>query len=248
MIKIGQHIIHFEQLPSTNSYAAQLLSEGRPVEGTVITTDDQYAGKGQLANKWESTPYKNVSLSVILYPNFLDVEHQFYFNQAISLAVFHTIDEYVPRRAHIKWPNDIYIDDNKVAGILIQNQLQGKKLSTSIVGIGINVNQDEFVSDAPNPISIRNAIGGHVDLGDIKQSLVDNITRQYHALRLGTYKSLVDQYHQVLYRKGELHRFAIQNGQELSGTILGVSGQGLLQVLIEGQTYEFGFKEIKYLQ
>jgi len=116
LIKIGEHIIHFDQLPSTNAYAAELLSNEKPKEGTVISTANQYAGKGQLTNKWESEPNKNISLSVILYPRFLPVNKQFYFNQAVSIAVFHTIDAILPNRVMVKWPNDIYIDDKKVAG------------------------------------------------------------------------------------------------------------------------------------
>lgn len=247
MIKIGEHLIHFDQLPSTNAYAAELLSKDKPKEGTVISTDYQYAGKGQLTNKWESAPNKNVSLSVILYPAFLYVEKQFYFNQAISIAVYHTIEAYLPGRVMVKWPNDIYIDDKKVTGILIQSQIQGRNLSSSIVGIGINVNQEKFLSDAKNPVSIYNVIGKSIELGDFKAALLENLTRQYQALRLGAYTQISDLYHQVLYRKDQLGRFMINGNQEISGSILGVNEIGLLRVLIDGQIHEFGFKEIRYL-
>ena len=247
MTEIGEHIIHFDQLHSTNAYAADLLSKSRPTEGTVITTDDQYAGKGQLTNIWESAAHKNVSLSVILYPSFLNVASQFTFNMAISIAVFHTIESSTSDKVKIKWPNDIYINNHKVAGILIQNQIHGKKISTSIVGIGINVNQESFVSDAPNPISIYNVEGKYVDLDLFKKSLFKNLTRQYHALRLGAYRQLKNTYHDLLYQKDQLCKYQINGGETVNGSIIGVNDHGLLKVLIDGQIHQFGFKEIKYI-
>ena len=245
--EIGEHIIHFEQLPSTNVYAAELLSKTRPVEGTVITTDYQYAGRGQMTNIWESAPYKNVSLSAILYPTFLKVADQFTFNKAISIAVFQTIVLYSSDKVSIKWPNDIYINNHKVAGILIQNQIQGKYISTSIVGVGINVNQETFISDARNPISIYNSVGKYIDLNNFRKALFENLTRQYQALRLGANRQLNDIYHDLLYQKDQLCRYQIKDGAKVSGSISGVNDQGLLKVLIDGQIHEFGFKEIKYL-
>lgn len=247
MTIIGNNIIHFDQLPSTNAHAAYLLSKSKPSEGTVISTDNQYDGKGQLSNKWESAPFKNVSLSVILYPTFLTAQDQFRFNQAVSLAIFHTIEAILPGKVRIKWPNDIYIQNRKVAGILIQNQIQGKKISTSIIGIGINVNQGEFKSDAPNPTSLFIASGKVIDLINFRESLYSNLTQQYHALRLKAYKTLNDQYLQLMYQKNTLAKYMIKDNQEVEGTITGVNDHGLLQVIIDGKVHEFGFKEIRYL-
>ncbi len=247
LVHIGEHIIHFDQLPSTNAYAAELLSKSKPVEGTVITTDNQYAGKGQIANKWESAPNKNVSLSIVLYPSFLKLENQFRFNQAISIAVYHTVDAYLPGQVKIKWPNDIYILDHKVAGILIQNQIRSQSISSAIVGIGINVNQDHFESDAPNPISIYSVHGKYVNLQGFKNLLFENLSLQYHALSLGEYRQLDDTYHDVLYRKDEYCKYRTKDGLDISGTITGVGSQGLLHVLIDGRVHEFGHKEIQYL-
>ena len=128
MVIIGEHFIHRDRLSSTNAYAAELLSKDKPAEGTVVSTDDQYAGRGQIQNVWESEPNKNISLSIILYPVFLEVRQQFLLNQAISLAVSDSIKEIVPMgTVKIKWPNDIYLNNRKVCGILIQNQIQAKK-------------------------------------------------------------------------------------------------------------------------
>lgn len=244
MLKIGQSIIHFDQLPSTNAYALELLSEERPSEGTIITTDNQYRGKGQMSNTWESEPYKNVALSVVLYPQWLNVVDQWSLSAAISLAVFHTIDAYVPNRVKIKWPNDIYIDDLKVAGILIQNQILGSRLSSSIVGIGINVNQETFVSDAPNPTSLLNQTQQHQDITSLIETLCENLTQQYHALRLGAFRQIESQYHDLLYRLGEVSSFRLSDGEGFVATIKGVTSKGQLRLSVEHEEHYFAMKEV----
>jgi len=245
---IGENIIHFDLLPSTNAYAAELLSKSRPSEGTVITTNNQFSGKGQLNNVWESAPNKNINFSTILYPSFLNVADQFTFSKAMSIAVLRTIESYTSETVFIKWPNDIYINTDKVGGILIQNQIQGKYISTSIVGIGINVNQEVFTSGAANPVSLFNILGKYIDIVEIRNVLCENLTLQYHALRLGAHRQLNNIYQNFLYQKGQLCRYEINGGVEVQGSIIGVNDHGLLKVLISGQVHEFGLKEIKYLQ
>jgi len=247
VIEFGNHVIHFDQLPSTNAYAVELLSRSKPAEGTIISTDNQYDGKGQLSNKWESEALKNISLSIILYPSFLNVEDQFKLSQAVSIAVYTTIQAYVASAISIKWPNDIYIGSDKVAGILIQNQIQGKHIASSVVGIGININQELFKSDAPNPISLFNVLRKSVDIVEFKTVLFQNLSQQYQALRLGAYRQLDASYLKVLYRKNQLCNYQIKDNLVIQGSIVGVSNGGLLQVLIDGQMHEYGFKEIKYL-
>lgn len=248
MTVIGENIIHFDLLPSTNAYAAELLSKSRPSEGTVITTDNQFSGKGQLNNVWESAPNKNINFSTILYPSFLNVAEQFMFNKAISIAVLRTVESYTSETVSIKWPNDIYINTDKVGGILIQNQIQGKCISTSIVGIGINVNQEVFISDAPNPISLFNILGKYIDVVEIRNVLCENLTLQYQALRLRAHRQLNSIYHDLLYQKDQLCRYEINGEVEVYGSIVGVNDQGLLKLLINGETHEFALKEIKYMR
>jgi len=152
---VGKVLHEFDALPSTNILANEWLVENKVVEGTVILTHDQYAGKGQATNKWESAPHKNLTFSVILLPKFLLARKQFLLNQVVSLSVFDTLKEYIGEGLAIKWPNDIYVFNKKITGILIQNNLRGSTLQSSIVGIGLNVNQKQFISDAPNPTSIQ---------------------------------------------------------------------------------------------
>ena len=152
---VGKVLVELPRLTSTNLYAQELLSKSKPSEGTVISTSDQYAGRGQIGSGWESEAHKNITLTFIFYPAFLPIRQQFQLTQAISLGVKDCIEHFVPKNVKIKWPNDIYINDKKTCGILIQNTLSGAQISSSIIGIGININQTHFQTNPPNPTSFK---------------------------------------------------------------------------------------------
>ena len=144
-MKIGKVLIHFSTLASTNAYATEILAKSEPIDGTVISTDYQSAGRGQGVNKWQSHPEKNLLLSVILKPESLQAAQSFSLNLMGSMAVVSLINDFFPQlNPLIKWPNDITIKGKKIAGILIRNHLQGQKIISSICGFGINVNQLSF--------------------------------------------------------------------------------------------------------
>ena len=248
MALIGRNIIHFNPLPSTNVYALDLLTKSKPLEGTVISTDNQLSGKGQLNNKWESEANKNISLSVILYPDFLPIRNQFALNQFVSLAVWQTISHFISEHVSIKWPNDIYIGSNKVAGILIQNQIQGKSILSAVIGIGINVNQRSFLSNAPNPISIINVLKHKTNLENLRSVLFEQLNIYYRLLKNGSYGELNSQYQENLYLKEILSNFRGQSENIFQGTIKGVDESGRLQVLKGNQLQFFLNKEIEFMQ
>ena len=141
---IGSVIKFHKELTSTNDQAFMLLKTINPVEGTVIYADFQKAGRGQKDNKWESEKGKNLLLSIILYPTSIRPEDQFYLSMAVSLGICDFIDSFFPG-SKIKWPNDIYINDDKIAGILIENSVMGETIESTIAGIGININQKPIV-------------------------------------------------------------------------------------------------------
>jgi len=145
------NIITVESVASTNSYLKELAHSRTLDEGTVIVTRNQTAGKGQQGNAWESEAGKNITCSILLYPSFLPVQHFFLLSEVISLGVKETLDAYTDGIT-IKWPNDIYYCERKIAGILIENEITGSNISMSVAGIGVNVNQEQFLSDAPNPV------------------------------------------------------------------------------------------------
>lgn len=152
------NFIHFTSVDSTNSeMLRQLEAKEMLEEGTVFWTTRQTAGRGQVGNSWESEADKNISFSILFHPAWLSPAGQFALSEAAALGIAETLDEYFPG-FEIKWPNDIYHDDRKIAGMLIENRIVGNRLQDSVIGIGININQMEFLSSAPNPVSLRQLI------------------------------------------------------------------------------------------
>ena len=159
--EIAPRIIHVAETVSTNSLIRDLMAMEKLAEGSVAVADFQTAGRGQVGNKWESERGRNLTFSVIVYPEHLPANRQFLISQISALSVKETLDYYVDE-VTVKWPNDIYWCDKKICGMLIENELAGNRMFDSIVGIGINLNQWEFRGDAPNPVSLCQIIGREV--------------------------------------------------------------------------------------
>ena len=245
---IGKVLHHFAELASTNSYASDILSKSKPSEGTVISTAHQPVGRGQIGRSWESEAGKNLTFSLILYPQFLPARRQFELSQAISLAVFDLVNDLVDHATYVKWPNDIYVEERKIAGILIQNTLSGANIQASIIGIGLNVNQTVFRSDAPNPTSLSLEMGQVYDLSAIFHRLCHKIEHRYLHLRSGEHNLLQNDYLRHLYRVEKAHFFQrISDQSVFQGVIKGVEASGKLRILIDGQEHSFGLQEIRFL-
>ena len=167
--------IHLESIRSTNTYLAQ-NAEGA-VHGTVVYADCQTAGRGQRGNSWESADFKNITMSMLLRPANVKPSCQFWLSEAVALAVVHTLDRYIDNGVSIKWPNDIYWNDRKICGILVEHSLSGGKIDHTIAGIGLNINQEKFLSDAPNPVSLRQIIGCDTPLPDVLHHLSEELLR-----------------------------------------------------------------------
>ena len=243
---VGKVLHQFDSLPSTNLYAQELLSKNKPSEGTVILAFDQPKGRGQIGNKWESKAGKNLTFSIILYPRFLPVRKQFLLNQAISLSVFDTLHKYIPEGLTIKWPNDLYVFDKKITGILIQNSIKGSTLQSAIIGIGLNVNQKDF-RNAPNPTSLSLEIGKESKLKNILAELLFHLEVRYLQLKSGNIEQIQNDYLIHLFRFGKEYEFKRPDGIIFKGIIQGITAIGKLIVKTEGGKEEFGFKEIKYV-
>lgn len=244
---IGRNFLYLPSIDSTNEYALSLLSKSKPAEGTVISTSNQRAGRGQIGSSWESEPNKNVALSIILYPDSLHATRQFLLNQAISLAVFDLVENYFPGEVKIKWPNDIYINDKKVAGILIQNAISGSYLRSSVIGIGININQEIFTSGAPNPTSFKLEKGTDFQINPIIPQLCHFVESRYLKLKSQKAVPLQSTYLECLYRFQTTSYFARPDGSTFKGRIIGIAESGKLEVDVVGKTELFGLKEIRFL-
>ena len=161
-------ITHFKNIDSTNSYLQNLLDKGEDVADNVVVTDFQTSGKGQGKNVWQSETGKNLLFSIALDMSCLKAEDQFLLTQIVSVSMINVLKNYLPEEnLFIKWPNDIYYKDKKIAGILIKNEIKGMMLGTSIIGIGLNVNQTTFDENLPNPISMKMITGKDYDLEEI---------------------------------------------------------------------------------
>ena len=166
-------IYRFNSVDSTNSQMARMESDLR--HGDIVITYSQTAGRGQRGNSWESTPGCNLTFSLLLCPENLAATDAWRMSMAVSVGILQGLCRFLPQDVLVKWPNDIYVGDRKLCGILIENSLRGAFVSRSIVGIGINVNQDTFISDAPNPVSLLQLTGRKYDLDEVLEAVHSSI-------------------------------------------------------------------------
>lgn len=243
----GQWHKHYEAVSSTNSALIELSREDSIPEGALITASGQTEGRGQRGNTWLSEPGKNLTLSLLFRPVFLTAERQFDINLAFSLAARDAIAEFLPKKnITVKWPNDIYIENKKVAGILIENSMHGQNLSTSVFGIGINVNQKDF-GTLTKPTSVSLEANQDFNLEDVLEKICMHTEARYLQLRSGKQGELKILYEKHLYRKDEVTRFVAED-IPFSGIIKGVSENGALIIEEEsGSKTYFHPKEIIFL-
>lgn len=243
---IPERIIRVNQVDSTNSHALQLIKDSNPSGGTVVMTLNQTEGRGQQTNAWESESGKNLTISLILRPNFIKAQDQFQISMLISLGVSDYLKAY-SKKVSIKWPNDIYVGDKKIAGILIEQSIMGANLSHSVCGIGLNINQEKFVSDAPNPISLNMLTQQTYNLDKELQKLLAAIEKRYFQLINQGGKELEQDYLDSLYLMKEEHTYEDETGV-FRGKIVGISEFGQLQIQDEEEVVKtYNFKEVSFL-
>ena len=236
-------IIRVRQTASTNSHLLQLSNVEKLAEGTIVATDHQTQGRGQAGNSWESEPGANLTFSIVLYPTSVKAERQFILSKAISLAVYDFVSDFVPVGVSVKWPNDVYVGEQKIAGILIENFVEGAYLTKTIAGIGVNINQERFLSDAPNPVSLRHLTGKIYPLENCLQILHNHIIARYRMMTSDP-NQLDSDYLQHLYRFGKSSRFSA-GGVSFNAVITGVNRYGMIEMTTEtGERKVFGFKEV----
>ena len=236
-------IYRFDILSSTNDEACGSQYK----QGDIIIAERQTAGRGQRGHTWESSKGENLTFSAVLEPTFLPPTEQFLLSEVIALAVADTLASY-SIATKIKWTNDIYVGDKKVAGILIEHKLQGNVIGRTIAGIGLNVNQTQFSVDLPNPTSMATERGIEFDRDEVLERLQECIMKRYAQLQSGKREALQSDYHSMLYRLNEQHRYALPDGMTFCGTIRGVEPTGALKVEDEkGEIRSYLFKEIEFL-
>jgi BirA family biotin operon repressor/biotin-[acetyl-CoA-carboxylase] ligase len=248
MAIIGSDIKRLKEVNSTNNYLMDWLSTEKPGEGIVVIAEYQSAGRGTDGSIWESKPGQNLTFSFVLYPSFLAPEAQFYLNKVISLGLTDLVKEVLPEREdiRIKWPNDIYIGNKKVAGTLIQNGVKGSKLDFSVIGIGLNVNQVSFQGGAANPVSLQVLSHSVFDLEDLLRRTLTKLDFRYNQLIQGYQKEIDDDYLSRLYRFQQLAGY-IFKGKSIQAKIMGINRYGQLILEIPGEKIiECDLKEVKF--
>ena len=246
---IGKVVQFFEELSSTNDVAIQWLAKSPPIDGTVIMAASQTAGRGQANSVWESAPHQNLTLSVILYPYFLAVAEQFLLSQAMAIAVRDFVQLFLPdKKVTVKWANDVWVGDKKIAGILIQNQLLGSRWQSAVVGIGININQKKFAQLGLNATSLSVEEEDVFDLSEIQSYLFQQLDLRYAQLQAGKTNQIRADYAKNLYKKDVLSSFFHQKKQAVfQGTIVGTTDAGYLEMKIDDTIQFFETKEIIFL-
>ena len=251
-------VIHIDETDSTNRWLSNnpslfhnnpalfdnkggLLNDNGTGSGVVVVAGYQTAGKGCGKNSWESERGKNLTFSMLIHPDTIPANQQFRITEIVSVALCETLKPYIYNKVEIKWPNDIYVGDKKICGILIENRVQGNTIKDSIIGIGLNVNQQHFVSDAPNPVSLYQLIGHETSL--------DEILNRFLAVFNVVYKSKTTcfAYKEMLFRKGKDSLYKDKTTC-FTARLMDVLPDGrLLLVDKDGQERLYAFKEVEFV-
>lgn len=237
------HFIHLQETGSTNLYIRELQQVEPIADGTVVYTDIQTSGRGQRGNSWESEPYKNLTFSLLLQPKQIKASQSFTISEIVSLAITDALEKYATGFS-IKWPNDIYWYDKKIAGILIENDLTGNRIETSVIGIGLNINQKTFLSAAPNPVSLIQILNREIDLFPLLTDILNRIAERSSAIDL---PALTLRYKSRLYRREGYHTYQSEE-KKFQARIADIDPTGRLVLeTVTGERKSFAFKEVSFV-
>lgn len=242
------HHTHLAETDSTMRRVAELpanlCGDG---EFHLFTADYQTLGHGQRGTTWEADRGKNLLFSFAFRPEGVEADHQFFVSEALALSVVRVLDSYTADIS-IKWPNDIYWREQKICGMLLEHVIEGKQIKRTLTGVGVNLNQRQFRSGAPNPVSLFQIIGCEVEPSDVMEEVACAFMQQNILLRHGLYDDLHEAYMARLYRRMGFHPYADAQGREFMAETAGISPLGILTLrTADGELRDFAFKEITFL-
>ena len=250
---------YLPETASTNTFAKENIHDF-PYGFRVVYTQNQTAGRGMDSNSWEAEAGKNISFSIVCHPKMVKPSEQFVLSMAIAVDIVKSLKDLIPEEKdnfRIKWPNDIYWKDRKLSGILIENSLKGFRMDTCIIGIGININQEKFLSDAPNPVSLKQICGKDCDGIKLMDAICERYKKTLQIIKLLenqdnralsiAYESICDNYHRLLYRNdNDWHAF--QDTEIFHAKLVKVQDDGRLLLHREdGTEKEYWLKEVKFI-
>ncbi len=238
-------MMELDEVSSTNDFLKNYRLQGKQ-KYLLVTAEYQHSGRGSETNQWESARGKNLLFSLSVQPQDLLVKDVFLISEAISMSVCNALNEFY-FGFQIKWPNDIYYQDSKVAGILIENDLSGKFIQRSIIGVGVNINQNTFLSDAPNPRSLVQIIGEKTERRFVLEKIIEYFFSYFREMENGSAENLHKQYLEKLYRRNKWHQFCDASGT-FRALIHDVERNGRIVLKCEnGEIRKYAFKEIQYI-
>lgn len=239
--------IYLDEVDSTNKYLRELTDKKEDVEeGTLVWCKKQTSGRGQIGNSWESEENKNLTFSFVLYPEFIHISDQFIISEMVAASILEELNQ-LDSGFSIKWPNDIYWKDKKVAGILIENDLMGSQIYKTIVGIGLNVNQTLFTSNAPNPVSLKQITGKNFILAELLDSIMSTIYSKYLQLISDGKEDIHSYYMSNLYRREGFYPYRDKEGLFEAQISSVEPGGHLILVDQHNRKRTYAFKEVEYI-
>lgn len=242
-------LIVLPEAGSTNAVMREMIAGGNDRHGLVVAARNQTAGRGQRGNSWEAEPGRNLTFSILIKPGQLAAAEQFLLSEAVAIGVAEAINSCLlpaGMNTQVKWPNDIYAGDRKICGILIENVLGGSRIDYSIAGIGINVNQNRFLSDAPNPVSILNLTGCETDLDEFLPEVCRSVLHSVAMLDRGEKENIRWIYRRMLWRGTGYHPFREPGGEAFDAEIADIAPTGHLTLrLTDGSARVYAFKEVE---
>ena len=242
-------ILAFDRLASTNLYFMENETMHEQPEGTVVLAKHQTDGIGQSGNSWSSEKGKNLTFSVLLRPKFLPAASQFELHKVLSVAVCKALQQLLPEHhdIRIKWPNDIYVGNRKICGMLVNNKISGNLYTFAVAGIGLNVNQTAFHPSLPNPTSLKTITGKDFETFDVLQALLHEIGIWYQKMKLGETETINENYLQNLLNLGQQKSYHYHN-ETIAATITGIDKFGHLQLqTTDNKPITCDIKEIQYI-
>jgi len=241
-------LLKYPSLESTNSYAHQMVANERPQTETVIWALEQSNGRGQRDNIWLVEPGKNLTFSIIIYPDYLPINRQFSLSQATALAITEVLSEVIPHeKVAIKWPNDIYVGNRKIGGLLLEHSIMGSSIDYSVVGIGINVNQVIFPESLPNPTSLAVETKTEYELEELLEKIIRTFFAHLERVKAGMYEEIHADYKRKLFRNVGYHLFETETGC-ITAKIADIRQTGeLILEVPDGNRTAYAFKEVAYI-
>jgi len=248
---IGKNSLFLHEVESTNTYAMNLLRNVNPIEGTLVYTDNQTNGKGQRGALWTSKIGQNITASIILKPQFLGLDKSFYLSKISALAVYDVLTDILVNSQYdikIKWPNDILVNQMKIAGILIENNFTTHSIQYSVIGVGLNVNQQEFSDFERKATSLNHLLNKDLDTKEILELLCQKLEKWYLKLKEQKFELIDETYLNNLFGIKQTLPFENLDKTVFEGKMIGVSKAGKLRIELPSfEVKEFDIKEVKFL-